>query len=142
MRMTESNRHWRPAQSDLQAQHCRVRVVAGEDEICCWTAERIAQGDVVGWYQGRMEWGARALGNRSIVADPRRANMREIISTKIKFREEFRPFAPSMLEERLNEYFVDGWPDPFMVQVYPVRPEKRTIIPAVTHVTAPDACRQ
>lgn len=121
-------------QPDLQAQHCCAQMVASEDELCRWTAERISEGHVVGWYQGRMEWGARALGNRSIVADPRRADMREIINTKIKFREKFRPFAPSILEEALNEYFVDGCPDPFMVQVYPVRPEKRTVIPAVTHV--------
>jgi len=81
-----------------------------------------------------MEWGARALGNRSIVADPRRSDMREIINTKIKFRERFRPFAPSIAEEALNDYFVGAVPDPYMIQVYPVRPEKRAIIPAVTHV--------
>ena len=88
----------------------------------------------LGWFQGRMEWGARALGNRSILADPRRSDMREIINTKIKFREKFRPFAPSILEEALDEYFVGAVPDPFMIQVYPVRPEKRAVIPAVTHV--------
>ena len=81
-----------------------------------------------------MEWGARALGNRSILADPRRADMREIINTKIKFREKFRPFAPSILEEALDDYFVGAVPDPFMIQVYPVRPDKRAVIPAVTHV--------
>jgi carbamoyltransferase len=81
-----------------------------------------------------MEWGARALGNRSILADPRRPDMREIINTKIKFREKFRPFAPSILEEALDEYFVGAVPDPFMIQVYPVRPEKQQVIPAVTHV--------
>jgi carbamoyltransferase len=81
-----------------------------------------------------MEWGARALGNRSILADPRRPDMRHIINTKIKFREKFRPFAPSVLEEALHEYFVGGVPDPFMIQVYPVRPDKRALIPAVTHV--------
>ena len=81
-----------------------------------------------------MEWGARALGNRSILADPRRADMREIINKKIKFRERFRPFAPSILEEALDEYFVGAVPDPFMIQVYPVRPDKRGVIPAVTHV--------
>jgi carbamoyltransferase len=97
-------------------------------------AGRIADGDVVGWFQGRMEWGARALGNRSILADPRRADMREIINTKIKFREKFRPFAPSILEEALDDYFTGAVPDPFMIQVYPVRPEKRAVIPAVTHV--------
>lgn len=81
-----------------------------------------------------MEWGARALGNRSIIADPRRVDMREIINTKIKFREKFRPFAPSIAEEAIDEYFVGAVVDPFRVQVYPVRPEKRTVIPAVTHV--------
>ena len=110
------------------------REIADDEELCRWTAAQIAAGRVVGWFQGRMEWGARALGNRSIVADPRRADMREIINTKIKFRERFRPFAPSMLEEALDEYFVGAVPDPFMLQVYPVRPEKRAVIPAVTHV--------
>jgi carbamoyltransferase len=81
-----------------------------------------------------MEWGARALGNRSILADPRRADMREIINTKIKFRERFRPFAPSVLEEAVDDYFVGAVPDPFMLQVYPVREDKRSVIPAVTHV--------
>ncbi len=81
-----------------------------------------------------MEWGARALGNRSIVADPRREDMREIINTKIKFREKFRPFAPSILEDAVDEFFVGAVADPFMIQVYPVRPEKRDVIPAVTHV--------
>ncbi len=105
-----------------------------EDTLCRATAQLIADGNVVGWFQGRMEWGARALGNRSILADPRRAEMRELINTKIKFREKFRPFAPSILEESLHEYFVDAAPDPFMQQVYPVRPEKRAVLPAVTHV--------
>jgi len=104
------------------------------EETCRAAARLIAEGNVVGWYQGRMEWGARALGNRSIVADPRRADMREIINTKIKFREKFRPFAPSVLEDRVSEYFVDAVPDPFMLQVYPVRPEKRAELPAITHV--------
>ncbi len=81
-----------------------------------------------------MEWGARALGNRSILADPRRPDMRDIINSKIKFREKFRPFAASILEEALDDYFVGAVPDPFMLQVYPVRPEKRPFIPAVTHV--------
>ncbi len=81
-----------------------------------------------------MEWGARALGNRSIVADPRRADMREIINTRIKFRERFRPFAPSVLEEAVDDYFVGAAIDPFMQQVYPIRPDKRAVVPAVTHV--------
>jgi carbamoyltransferase len=105
-----------------------------EQGLCDLVAAHIAEGRVVGWFQGRMEWGARALGNRSILADPRRADMREIINTKIKFRERFRPFAPSVLEEALDDYFVGAVPDPFMVQVYPVREDKRTVIPAVTHI--------
>jgi carbamoyltransferase len=105
-----------------------------DERLCEWTAERIAEGKVVGWFQGAMEWGARALGNRSILADPRRADMREIINTRIKFREKFRPFAPSIAAEAVGDYFVDAVADPFMVQVYPVRPEKRATIPAVTHV--------
>jgi len=110
-------------------------------EMCPTSAEAarvaaalVASGHVVGWYQGRMEWGARALGNRSILADPRRSDVRELINTKIKFRERFRPFAPSIAEEALHDYFEDGAPDPFMQQVYPVRADKRSVIPAVTHV--------
>jgi carbamoyltransferase len=103
-------------------------------ELCRATAQLLADGKVVGWFQGRMEWGARALGNRSILADPRRADMRELINVKIKFREKFRPFAPSVLEEAVRDYFVDPAPDPFMQQVYPIRENKRAIIPAVTHV--------
>jgi carbamoyltransferase len=105
-----------------------------ERDLVEWTAEQIASGKVVGWFQGRMEWGARALGNRSILADPRRADMREVLNVKIKLREKFRPFAPSILEERLDEWFEGAVLDPFMIQVYPVRAEKRSAIPAVTHV--------
>ena len=98
-----------------------------------WTAAQIAtDGSSDGL--GRMDWGARALGNRSIVADPRRADMREIINTRIKFRERFRPFAPSVAEEALDDWFVGATPDPFMLQVYPVRPDKRSVVPAITHV--------
>ena len=113
---------------------CTRRSWSDPDALDAWTAEQIAAGRVVGWFQGRMEWGARALGNRSIVADPRRADMRDIINTRIKFRERFRPFAPSVLEEALDEYFVGAVPDPFMLQVYPVRPDKRATVPAITHV--------
>jgi carbamoyltransferase len=118
---------------DLRQQGCCVKTM-GRLALSDWTAGRIADGQVVGWFQGRMEWGARALGNRSILADPRRADMREIINTKIKFREKFRPFAPSILEEAYDQYFVGAVADPFMLQVYPIRPEKRAVIPAVTHV--------
>jgi carbamoyltransferase len=111
-----------------------VRTIGELGALCDWTAERIADGLVIGWFQGRMEWGARALGNRSILADPRRADMREIINTKIKFREKFRPFAPSVAEEAYPQYFTGAVADPFMIQVYPVAPDKRSVIPAVTHV--------
>ncbi len=120
--------------ADIETQACRVCEMASFDDLADWTAARIAEGLVVGWFQGRMEWGARALGNRSILADPRRPDMREIINTKIKFREKFRPFAPSVLEEAHGEYFVGSVADPFMIQVFPVREEKREVIPAVTHV--------
>ena len=115
-------------------QRATRRHVADEQALCDWAAARLADGKVVGWFQGRMEWGARALGNRSILADPRRADMREIINVRIKFRERFRPFAPSVAVEAVGDYFVDAVADPFMIQVYPVRPEKREVIPAVTHV--------
>ncbi|MBI4564976.1 MAG: carbamoyltransferase [Planctomycetes bacterium] len=98
------------------------------------TAEAIRDGKVVGWFQGRMEWGPRALGNRSIVVDPRRADMKDVLNARIKRREPFRPFAPSILLERTGEYFETSYPDPFMIKVYKVRPEKRATIPAVTHV--------
>jgi carbamoyltransferase len=104
------------------------------DQLCEKTADLLADGKVVGWFRGRMEWGARALGNRSILADPGRADARDLINNRVKYREEFRPFAPSILEEAVDDYFVDAAPDPFMQQVYPVREEKRDEIPAVTHV--------
>jgi len=113
---------------------CAHQAWSDTDALDTWTAAQLADGRVVGWYQGRMEWGARALGNRSILADPRRADIRDIINTRIKFREKFRPFAPSILEERLDDYFVGAVADPFMLQVYPVRPDKRDVVPAVTHV--------
>jgi carbamoyltransferase len=94
----------------------------------------IAAGLVVGWFQGRMEFGPRALGNRSIVVDPRRADMKEILNERIKKREPFRPFAPSILEERTGDYFEQSHPAPTMLMVYQVREERRSEIPAVTHV--------
>ncbi|HYW09059.1 MAG TPA: carbamoyltransferase C-terminal domain-containing protein, partial [Longimicrobium sp.] len=122
------------AAGDERAAGCELRQYDGEAELCRAVAGLIADGNVVGWYQGRMEWGARALGNRSIVADPRRADMRETINTRIKFREKFRPFAPSVLEERIGDYFEGASPDPFMQQVFAVKPEMRHVVPAITHV--------
>src|SRR5207302_216254 len=94
----------------------------------------VANGKIVGWFQGRMEWGPRALGNRSIVADPRRPEMKDVLNRRIKHREPFRPFAPSVLEEATDDYFERASPSPFMNSAYPVRPEKRAAIPAPTHV--------
>ena len=98
------------------------------------TAALIAEGGVVGWFQGRTEWGPRALGNRSIVADPRRAEMKDILNNRIKRREPFRPFAPSILEEETGDWFEKDYPSPFMLMAYPVREDKRSRIPAPTHV--------
>jgi carbamoyltransferase len=106
----------------------------GDDELFRLTAARIAAGDVVGWFQGRMEFGPRALGNRSIVTDPRRRDMKDVLNARIKQREPFRPFAPSILAEATGEWFDQDYPSPFMVLVYDVRPEKRDLVPAITHV--------
>jgi len=97
-------------------------------------AERIAAGDVVGWFQGRMEWGPRALGNRSIVAHPGLPNMKDVLNARIKHREWFRPFAPSILADHQHEYFEHDHPSPFMLHVYKIRPEKRKELCAVNHV--------
>ncbi|HEV2618207.1 MAG TPA: carbamoyltransferase [Candidatus Acidoferrales bacterium] len=105
-----------------------------EDALVHAAAKHIAQGKIVGWYQGRAEWGPRALGNRSILADPRRAQMKETLNRRIKHRETFRPFAPSILEEATGEYFERTHPSPFMTFAYPVRASKRAVIPAPTHV--------
>lgn len=136
--------YWGPAfsSSDLSAALDRSGIASGEAEISELqeapllqaTAREIADGKIVGWYQGAAEWGPRALGNRSIVADPRRPEMKDVLNRRIKHRESFRPFAPSILEEAVGEYFEQSHPSPFMTFAYPVRPEKRAVIPAPTHV--------
>ena len=105
-----------------------------EEAVTKEAAREIADGKILGWFQGRAEWGPRALGNRSIVADPRRSDMKDILNARIKHREMFRPFAPSILAECTGEYFEKSDPCPFMTQAYSVRPEKRAVIPAPTHV--------
>jgi carbamoyltransferase len=105
-----------------------------EEELIRRAAAMISDGKILGWFQGRAEWGPRALGNRSIVADPRRPEMKEILNRRIKHREIFRPFAPSILAEATGEWFTKSHPSPFMTLAYPVRPEKREQIPAPTHV--------
>ena len=97
-------------------------------------AEQIAAGNVVGWFQGRMEWGPRALGNRSIVAHPGLPNMKDVLNARIKHREWFRPFAPSIMGDYQHEYFEHDHPSPFMLHVYKIRPDKRRSLCAVNHV--------
>ena len=120
--------------ADLAAEGCRPEHIGDEPTLCRKTADAIARGEVVGWFQGRMEWGPRALGNRSIVCDPRRADMKDILNLKIKRRESFRPFAPSILREHVAEWFGEEDDVPFMMQVFQIRAEKRALIPAVTHI--------
>ena len=124
--------------AELEQQGCQVERLNDLDTLCERAAQSISEGKVVGWFQGRMEWGPRALGNRSILGDPRRADMKDILNLKIKRRESFRPFAPSILREAVPEWFEADDDVPFMMQVFQIRPEKRGEIPAVTHV---DVCR-
>jgi carbamoyltransferase len=105
-----------------------------DEELFAAVAERIAAGDVVGWFQGRMEFGPRALGHRSIIADPRRADMKDVLNARVKHREPFRPFAPSILAEAAGDWFEQDYNSPFMVLVYKTREDKREQIPAVNHV--------
>jgi carbamoyltransferase len=105
-----------------------------DDALVAHVAQRIEAGDVVGWFQGRMEFGPRALGNRSIVVDPRRSDMKDILNARIKHREPFRPFAPSMLSGRVGEWYDQDYPSPFMVLIYNTLPEQQPKIPAVDHV--------
>jgi carbamoyltransferase len=104
-----------------------------EDLLIDRAARQIADGKIVGWFQGRMEFGPRALGARSILADPRRKAMKDTLNARIKFREPFRPFCPSVLSEAAGEYFENDYPSPFMVQAYKIKPGQRERIPAVTH---------
>ena len=132
---------WGPSFTDeqiravLDACEARYEHCPDEEELLRRAAGWIAEGKVVGWFQGRLEFGPRALGSRSLLADPRRAEMKDIINAKVKFREAFRPFAPSVLKEYAHEYFEvpEGFDAPFMLLVPKVRPEKREVIPAVTH---------
>jgi len=124
----------RSLNGQLTEKGCTIEQFEDRLELCQKAARAIADGGIVGWFQGRMEWGPRALGNRSILADPRRADMKDVLNHRIKNREPFRPFAPSVLLEKAGAYFEKDYPDPFMLKVYPVRPEKRAEIPAVTHV--------
>ena len=120
--------------AELNRLGCQIRSEPDQSTLLKTVARAVSEGNVVGWFQGRMEWGPRALGNRSIVCDPRRADMKEILNQKIKRRESFRPFAPSVLRSHVAEWFETDDDVPFMTQVFRIRQKKRKLIPAVTHV--------
>jgi len=113
---------------------CEVTPMQDAATLCRRTAGALADGMVVGWFQGRMEWGPRALGNRSILGDPRRPDMKDILNLKIKRRESFRPFAPSILRDAVAGWFETDDDVPFMMQVYQIRQERRAQVPAIAHV--------
>ncbi|HEY4088936.1 MAG TPA: carbamoyltransferase C-terminal domain-containing protein [Bryobacteraceae bacterium] len=123
----------REIRSALEAAGIAFESFENEADLLREAAARIARGSVTGWFQGRMEFGPRTLGNRSILADPRRVDMKDILNHRIKRREAFRPFCPSILAEAQPQYFTIGVPSPFMVQAYPFRDEVRGRIPAVVH---------
>ena len=140
---TMDHAYWGPQYSPAEMRKAvDLAVASGDAQVAEFdeaalveaTARHIAAGKIVGWFQGAAEWGPRALGNRSILADPRRAEMKEILNRRIKHREIFRPFAPSIVEEAVGEFFENAHPSPFMTFAYPVRAEKRAVIPAPTHV--------
>lgn len=139
--------YWGPSYSDedirgllsaqkkvLSAQQIQIEEISDQADLCMETARHIADGRITGWFQGRMEFGPRALGNRSILVDPRRDDMQDMLNRRIKYREPFRPFAPSIMEEAVGDYFNQPHPSPFMLMTCDVHPEKRTVIPAPTHV--------
>jgi len=103
-------------------------------ELCNTVAQKISEGRIVGWFQDRVEFGARALGNRSILADPRNKNIKQIINSKIKKREEFRPFAPSILSEFKNDWFEEEYYNYYMEAVLKIKEEKKTKVPSIVHV--------
>ena len=123
------------SQIEQTLKSCRLKYrKLAREQLLETVADQIAAGNVVGWFQGRMEWGPRALGNRSILAHPGLATMKDVLNARIKHREWFRPFAPSILAEHQHEFFEHDHPSPFMLHVYKIRPEKRSKLCAVNHV--------
>jgi carbamoyltransferase len=120
-------------ESALNHAHLEYRKL-GREPLLNFAADQIAKGNIVGWFQGRMEWGPRALGKRSILAHPGLPDIKDTLNARIKQREWFRPFAPSILAERQHEYFEHDHPSPFMLHVYKIRPDKRAQLCAVNHV--------
>lgn len=145
--VTHNHAYWGPSFSNdyidnllksqkdrIEKENCKIDYIPKILELTKLVAAEIAKGKVVGWFQGKMEWGPRALGNRSIIGDPRRSDMKDILNLKIKRRESFRPFAPSILREEVSEWFEQNDDVPFMMQVYQIIKDKRSKIPAVTHI--------
>jgi len=131
-----------PEWSDADYAAAIAKTLAGRNDVR-WeknerapemAAQMLADGKIISWFQGRMEMGPRALGNRSTLADPRSNEMKDLLNARVKFREGFRPFAPSVLEEKVKDWFTCDYPSPYMILVYDVIPEKRALIPAITHV--------
>lgn len=118
----------------LNKNEFRIESIYEDESLCNKAAKYISEGKIVGWFQGKMEWGPRALGNRSILGDPRRKDMKNILNLKIKRRESFRPFAPSIISEHTKNWFEIDDKVPFMMKVYQIKKDKRLVIPAVTHV--------
>jgi carbamoyltransferase len=134
-------RHYKAGEirSFLDGSNIRYQVYESEDKLLDQVVDHLKSGKVIGWYQGRFEWGPRALGNRSIIADPGNPDMKDIVNTKIKFREPYRPFAPSILAERAQDYFeledpMRHYPARYMLYVVPVKEDKKEKLPAITHV--------
>ena len=134
-------RHYKAGEirSFLDGSNIPYQVYENEDRLLDRVVDHLKSGKVIGWYQGRFEWGPRALGNRSIIADPGNPDMKDIVNTKIKFREPYRPFAPSILAERAQDYFeledpMRHYPARYMLYVVPVKEDKKHKLPAITHV--------
>lgn len=143
-KMVMNHAYWGEEYSDgevkqfLESQGIAYQYFTDQDRMIDQVTDALTEGQVIGWFQGRFEWGPRALGNRSILADPRRNDMKNIVNTKIKYREPFRPFAPVVLADRAEEYFdfprvASHYPPRFMLMVSPVKEDKRGVIPATTH---------
>ena len=126
-------------EKSIQEKGLSYEFISEEDELLDIVSNNITKGKVIGWFQGPFEWGPRALGNRSILADPRKAEMKDIVNTKIKFREPYRPFAPSVLAEHAEDFFEmpdaqSHYPARFMLYVVPVKKDKKNLVPAITHI--------
>ena len=131
---SEIKRLLRQHDAELTAAQCDVQNDLDASVLVDKVSDAIIEGKVIGWFQGAMEWGPRALGNRSILGDPRRADMKDILNLKIKRRESFRPFAPSVLREHVVDWFESNADVPFMMKVFQIKPTQRSKVPAITHV--------